>query len=286
VLVARANGKVNLGLEIIGRRPDGYHDIVTIIQEIDLSDRLTFRMSDSINLSANVPALVDDTNLVLRAANLLRATTDKPLGSAIALEKQIPVAAGLGGGSADAAVTFLALNRLWRLGMSYDDLVRLARTIGADVAFFLAGGTQLATGRGDVLEPLPTPPLWAVLVVETAVVHEKTKQLYGSLCADDFTDGSRTLQMADDLRHGRLVNYCQLISGFQRVSFDCFPALRGVFDAVAAAGGLPLLCGAGPTVMSLHDDIASANQVVSSLDKNGYQARLVTSVAPHSWLDD
>ena len=286
MLVARANGKINLGLEIIGRRADGYHDIVTIIQEIALSDRLTFSESESIDLTTNVPALADETNLILRAAHCLRASAKQSLGAAITLEKVIPVAAGLGGGSADAAITLLALNELWQLRMSVDQLVALGRTIGADVSFFLTGGTQLATGRGDVLEPLPTPSLWAVLVVETTWIHDKTKRLYDSLGNDDFTNGSRTNHVAEELRRGQLIDFCQLVSGFQRVSLDRFPAIKDVFDAVSGAGGIPLLCGSGPTVMSLHHDAASANLVATALREIGSDAHVVPSIDQNSKLDN
>ncbi|HLZ08933.1 MAG TPA: hypothetical protein VKT80_10125, partial [Chloroflexota bacterium] len=124
-----------------------------------------------------------------------------------------------------------------------------------------------------------------VLVVEATWLHEKTKRLYDSLGSADFTSGSRTYRAAEDLRQGHPVDFWQLASGFQRVSLVRFPAVKDVFNAVSAAGGTPLLCGAGPTVMSLHHDLASANLVASALRVNGSDIRVVPSVPPTNWLD-
>ena len=286
MLVARANGKINLGLEIIGRRPDGYHEIVTILQQIDLSDRLTFRQAAVLTLAIDDAALVGETNLVWRAAKLLQSAMGIARGAEITLEKQIPIAAGLGGGSADAAVTLLALNELWDLGMSIDDLVPMARGLGTDVAFFLAGGTQLATGRGDVVKPLPTPDHWTVLALVAETITDKTKLLYGSLRPDDFTDGSRTQQIARDLHEGRPVDSQVVTSGFQRATLDRFPGVREVFKAMSSVGANPHLCGAGPTVLSLHDSGGEAERVALELRTHGFDARVVRPVAGNSWRLD
>lgn len=286
MLVARANGKINLGLEIIGRRPDGYHDVVTILQQIDLGDRLTFRPAVALTLSTDNLALAGETNLVMRAARLLRSEAKVVGGAEMTLEKRIPIAAGLGGGSTDAAVTLLALNELWGLKWSIDELVPVARALGTDVAFFLTGGTQLATGRGELVEPLPTPTLWAVLALGSETVADKTKLLYGSLRSEDFTDGSRTQLLARDLREGRTCDFQSIISGFQRVTLDWFPRVKVVFNAVSMVGAKPLLCGAGPTVLSLHDRVADADRVASGLRTNGFEARVVRTVAGNCWRLD
>jgi 4-diphosphocytidyl-2-C-methyl-D-erythritol kinase len=286
VLVAQANGKINLGLEIIDRRPDGFHNVATILQQVNLGDRLTFQDALALTLSADDPMLANEENLIFRAAQLLRSRSGVSAGARITLEKRIPIAAGLGGGSADAGVTLLALNKLWGLGRSTDELVTIARSLGADVAFFLKGGTQLATGRGDDVEPLPTPPLSAVLVLAEEMIADKTRRLYRALQPGDYSDGSRIRRIADELRAGHSVDIDQVFSGFRRVTCGVFPTLGRVFAELAAAGGTPSLCGAGPTVMSLHQDYSDAVRVASTLEGRGFSARVVQSVPSNGWLID
>ncbi len=154
-----AHAKINTYLEVHGKRPDGYHELATEMSAIGLADTLllTLNQDPTLVLDVNPPIVGMDRgdNLVLRAARLLLETTKSRLGARISLFKRIPVAAGLGGGSADAAATLIGLNRLWRLGLSKDTLVYLARRLGADVPFFVQGsGRAYCTGRGDVITPI------------------------------------------------------------------------------------------------------------------------------------
>jgi 4-diphosphocytidyl-2-C-methyl-D-erythritol kinase len=167
----RAHAKINLHLGILGRRPDGYHDVETVLQTLDLHDTLTCELREGpFALRCDRPGVpVDATNLVWRAASLLAQEAGRPAlaeqGTRITLEKRIPMQAGLGGGSADAAATLLALRQLWQLELDGVALRRLGSTLGADVPFFIDGGTALGTGRGDEIQPLPDVPASAVLVV-------------------------------------------------------------------------------------------------------------------------
>jgi 4-diphosphocytidyl-2-C-methyl-D-erythritol kinase len=161
MLKVRAPAKLNLFLRIVGRRPDGYHELETVFQAIDLCDELTFTPADGLHLSGGcMEAPPTPENLVLRAAHLLRTATGSASGAAIHLEKRIPVGAGLGGGSSDAAATLVALNRLWSLDLPDGRLAELAAELGSDVPFALLGGTALGRGRGEVLEPLAPPGCW------------------------------------------------------------------------------------------------------------------------------
>ena len=161
----RAPAKLNLFLRVVGRRPDGFHELETVFQSIDLADELTFALADELRLTGGSDAAPPGPeNLVLRAAEALREATGHTGGASIHLEKQIPVGAGLGGGSSDAAATLLALNRLWNLDLGMDRLADLAANLGSDVPFALQGGTALGRGRGEILEVLATPPFWFVLV--------------------------------------------------------------------------------------------------------------------------
>ena len=178
-LAYRAFAKVNLYLDVLDKRRDGYHNIETIFQSVGLADDLVFMERQSrVSLACASPDLDrGDGNLVVRAAKLLRARSGRRAGARIELVKGIPVAAGLAGGSSDASTTLIALNQLWEVGWSRARLRALARELGADVAYCIEGGTVAATGRGDALTRLPgLPPTWFVLVhpdvpVSTARVY-------------------------------------------------------------------------------------------------------------------
>lgn len=163
----QAWGKINLSLDVLHLRPDGYHELATVMQSIKLADNLTFHLNNSgqIRLECDNPELATDDNLVVKGARLLQERFCPDRGVDIFLEKKLPVAAGLGGGSSDAAVTLKALNYLWDLGLSTSALVSLGSQLGADVPFCLVGGTVLARGIGEQLTLLkPAPKSWLVLV--------------------------------------------------------------------------------------------------------------------------
>jgi 4-diphosphocytidyl-2-C-methyl-D-erythritol kinase len=163
----RAPAKINLFLEVKNRRPDGYHNIDTVFQTVSLFDRLTFRPHPTdLLLTCSRPDLpVDERNLAMRAAITLRAAAGTRKGARLGLEKNIPLGAGLGGGSSDAAAVLTGLARLWNLRISKKELVRIAAGLGADVPFFLEGGTALASGIGDRIEQLPSlQPSWFILI--------------------------------------------------------------------------------------------------------------------------
>ncbi|MFO8008015.1 MAG: 4-(cytidine 5'-diphospho)-2-C-methyl-D-erythritol kinase [Candidatus Brocadiia bacterium] len=182
LLRVRAPAKVNLTLEVLGRRPDGYHEIRTVMQAVSLYDVLTFRRRHDGHLAlecdtAAVPRGED--NLVLRAARLLRQETGCALGAEVHLVKRIPTGGGLGGGSSDAAVTLMALAYLWELGLEQAELLALAARLGSDVPFFIRGGTCLCEGRGERLTRLCCPaPLHYVLMVPRVTVS--TAEVYAA----------------------------------------------------------------------------------------------------------
>lgn len=162
-----SHAKINLGLYVLGKRPDGYHDIWTIFQELEFHDVLYFTKRDApLTLTTNHPTLpVGDENLVCRAARAFAQKTGCPTQLAIHLEKQIPLGAGLGGGSSNAAAALRGLNQLFQVGTSQKELAALGATLGSDVPFFLHGGTAIGTGRGEQIEPLPDlPPCWILLI--------------------------------------------------------------------------------------------------------------------------
>src|SRR5438876_5563646 len=198
-LVLRAAAKINLALEVLGRRNDGYHEIATVMQAVDLSDRLVLEDADVLELrttALDVPT--DGTNLALKAAATLREMAGSSRGTRITLEKRIPVAAGLGGGSTDAAAVLVGLNRLWGLRWSGARLAEVAVTLGMDVPFCLHGGAAMGTGRGERLEPLASSALALVLV--NPRVAASTAEIYGGVVASMYSDGAQARGMAAALR--------------------------------------------------------------------------------------
>lgn len=171
-VTARAFAKINLDLRILGLLPDGYHDVRTVLQSVRLHDTLTFTPSAGrFVIECDAPGVpLDARNLVWKAAALLdhavRRRQGDPAGVRVRLTKRIPAEAGLGGGSSDAAATLIALTRLWRLDLDLPSLLRLGSRLGADVPFFLAGGTVLGAGRGDDISPLTEPPRVSVVIVK------------------------------------------------------------------------------------------------------------------------
>jgi len=269
VLRRRAFAKINLGLEITGRRADGYHDLVTIFQAIDLADEITVASAPdgTLTLAAD-PALGGEQNLILRAARALVAHSGTTRGAAMTLTKGIPVAAGCGGGSSDAATTLVALRALWALPTTDAELARLAARLGADVPFFLRGGTALATGIGERLTPLPPQSkTWFVLVTPRLVLPaDKTRRLYAALGADDRGDGTRTLDQAARLRRGEAVDPALLVNSFAAPLARLFPVLA-VWEARMLKAGAPFVqpSGSGPTLYTVAPSVAAAQAIAKTL---------------------
>ena len=251
-----APAKVNLTLEVLGRREDGYHEVASVMQAVDLADQVRLTPASNVEVvvtgpeASGVPA--DTTlNLAFRAARMLQEQMGSSAGVRIELEKHIPAGAGLGGGSSDAAAVLRGLNQLWASRFDQAALTTLAACLGSDVAFFLSGGTAQATGRGEVVEAVPDLPATDLtLFLLNAGVPDKTRRMYGSLTSQDFTDGSHTKALVDALpRDPGLEPEC-LYNAFDRhvatVSPEAAEAMQHCRDA-----GLPVtLCGAGPSFFS------------------------------------
>jgi len=180
-LCIKSPSKINLHLEVIGKRDDGYHELAMIMQSLDLADFLEFEInregliklnSDSINLS------LSDDNLIIKSANILRKVSNKNLGANIFLRKNIPVGAGLAGGSSNAAATLIGLNKLWDLKLDYNTIFELSKSLGSDVPFFINGGCQLCFGRGEILENIHQNLDYGVLLVKNPNVSISTPETY------------------------------------------------------------------------------------------------------------
>ena len=277
MLTILAPAKLNLVLEVTGRRADGYHEIRSIMQAISLCDRLSFQPSQSVSYKSSSSHWNPEESLVSRAASLLQKATGCSKGAAIEVEKHIPLVAGLGGDSSDAAATLRGLNQLWELGVSQDNLLELAAQLGSDVPFFLCGGTVLAEGRGEKLTPLtPLPQLWAVLVVpDVPKLPDKTKQLYASLKASHFTDGHITRRMIDTLKEGKEFAPSLLFNVFENVAYTKFSRLKVYRDRMVKLGAENVhLAGSGPTLFTLAKDKAQAEDLFIRCKNQGMEVYL------------
>ncbi|HEX3176338.1 MAG TPA: 4-(cytidine 5'-diphospho)-2-C-methyl-D-erythritol kinase [Methylomirabilota bacterium] len=257
----RAAAKVNLTLEVLGKRADGYHEIATVMQAVDLSDRITLDEADVLELRSSTPDVPSDgSNLALRAAMALRQAAGLEAGVRITLDKRIPVAAGLGGGSTDAAGVLLGLNRLWRLRWPLERLDEVAATLGSDVPFFLRGGTAVATGRGERVEPLQGRSLALVLV--NPKLPASTAEMYGRLTPAMYSDGGRTRTLASSLRRGTFRVAASLYNGMEAAAAGVFPQIGQMRAALMAAGALgALMSGSGPTVFGVARSYEQARQI-------------------------
>ena len=256
-ITVRCPGKINWVLRILGKRPDGFHEVVTVLQAIDLWDTLTLQTSDSLALSCDRGEIpTGDDNLVIRAARALaRKAGILDPGAAIHLQKRIPAGGGLGGGSSDAAGALLGLARAWSLRLGRNELEAIAAGLGSDVPFFLAGGTVLGTGRGEKIERLPFAGE-VPLLLGFPPVSLSTAEVYSRLGADltlpenDVNlSGLRALKLPGNKDFGFAIN--DLEPGV----FARWPELRSFRDGLLKEGAIhAMLSGSGSTVFGVFED--------------------------------
>lgn len=279
-----AHAKINLGLEVLGRRPDGYHELRTILQTIDFHDDLTFEDAESgIRLTTNWSSLATGKeNLVYRAASQLAEEAGHRGGAFIHLEKRVPPGKGLGGGSSDAAATLVGLDRLWNTRASPSDLHRLAASIGMDVPFFLHGGTALAVSRGDEVYPLEGPvDLPIVLILPDFSIS--TAEAYGNLRLTNREAGLTLLHFAWSLPEARaglreLVNDLETAAG---VRFDSIQEFKRLLLDLGASSSM--MSGSGSSVFGIFHDEASAENAARSLGLRGIQAIATKTVGGRAY---
>jgi 4-diphosphocytidyl-2-C-methyl-D-erythritol kinase len=272
----QARAKINLILDVTGKRPDGYHELRTVFQSVFLCDTVTlsYGRPAQITLSCNRPDLpVNAENLAWRAASLLGEAYRVSQGVHISLEKRIPVAAGLGGGSSDAAAVLRGLVRFWGLPEEPDVLHSLAAQLGSDVPFCLRGGTALGSGRGETLEALPPCPHFYVVLANPGI-PVSTARVYRHLAevppgASPDVDGLVMAVWEGDAAgvSGRLANV------LERSTFSLYPAVKALKDRMLQ-GAPALMCGSGATVFALSGCAQQARRLYESLLKAGISAWL------------
>ncbi|HEX9696362.1 MAG TPA: 4-(cytidine 5'-diphospho)-2-C-methyl-D-erythritol kinase [Actinomycetota bacterium] len=264
-----APAKLNLWLSVGPRRPDGFHEIESVMQTVSLFDELSIAPAGGIrfDVAPAGAAPEDDTNLVIKAARALWAALGRTPGAAIALTKTIPSAAGLAGGSTDAAAALVGLNELWDAGLSRKALEKIGAAIGSDVPFCVRGGTCAARGRGEVLSPLPVrAPLWWVIAVpdaslSTAAVYAEFDRLNPSPTVED------PFELADALARGDLERIAALLrNDLQEAAVSLLPSLAEGRELLRGAGALgTVVSGSGPAWAGLCRDERHASSVASSV---------------------
>jgi 4-diphosphocytidyl-2-C-methyl-D-erythritol kinase len=282
-----APAKLNLTLEVLGECPDGYHEIRSIVQTVNLSDTVLFGESKIIEFHSSNTAWSAKKSLVSKAVELVVRTTGCDKGAAIGVIKNIPFTAGLGGDSSDAASVLAGLNEFWDLKLSQKSLLEMAWKLGSDVPLFFLGGTLLVEGRGERVTPLPPfPTMWAVILAPPVPRDEnKTAQLYAALKPSSYTQGEITEALAAIIAHDEAAElnmnewgigeerYVQhLFNVFEGVADEKFPGLAKYRDEFREAGATAVhLTGSGPALYSLFFNAADAAGVYSRLKAKGLE---------------
>jgi len=277
-----APAKINLWLSVGPRRGDGYHEIVSVMQSLSLADDLTIDQATQTSIEIHPPdaAPEDDTNLVVRATQALMAATGAASGAAMRLHKRIPVGAGLGGGSADAAAALVGLNELWRAGISRKALEKLGASIGADVPFCVRGGTALARGIGEDLTPLACPNMLSWVIASdgsslpTAAVYAGFDALGGGAAADPFP-------LADALSRGDVEAIAaSLGNDLTDAALALAPGMGNVRDALLEAGALGVvMTGSGSAWCALARDDEHAREIAGRAGETLAWCEVASSLA-------
>ena len=267
----RAYGKINLGLDVLRKREDGYHDVRMIMQTVGLYDQidLFFRQASGIQIETNLPYLpVNENNLVYKAAQMLMEEFQVTNGVFIRLRKMIPVAAGMAGGSSDAAAVLVGINKMFHLGLSMEELMERGVKIGADVPYCIMRGTALSEGIGEKLTALPPMPQCQVLLAKPAI-SVSTKYVYENLCANSLKpqqhpdiDG-----MIEAIGEGNLLEVSKHLGNvLELVTARKYPVIEEIKNVMRRHGALgALMSGSGPTVFGLFDNPKAASDAYEEL---------------------
>jgi 4-diphosphocytidyl-2-C-methyl-D-erythritol kinase len=294
-VTVRVPAKINLQLAVGPLRPDGYHDLVTVFQAISLCDDVSVSPAetDSVRVGGEGAGLVpvDGDNLALRAVCALRGETGRTAADsavAVTIGKRIPVAAGLAGGSADAAAALVACNELWRAGLSQQDLCEVAADVGSDVAFAVLGGTAVGRGRGERLTPALAGPARYHWVLAFADGQLSTPAVYGTLDrlreAQPVADPALSAELMSALRVGDIGRLGEALDNdLQAAAISMFPALRKTLAAGRELGALgALVSGSGPTCLFLTRNASHATDLAVALSGAGVCRSVARAAGPAS----
>jgi 4-diphosphocytidyl-2-C-methyl-D-erythritol kinase len=283
----RSYAKINLTLDVLGRRSDGYHELITIMQTVDLYDTicLTATENSGVRMMCTRSELSNDDNLAVRAAQAIRQRLNLTQGLNIELHKRIPVAAGLGGGSGNAAAVLLALRDWWQLPLSTADLQTIAANLGSDVPFFLTGGLALCEGRGEHITPLAyhLPPSMRWILLVKPAISISTAEVFRHLTTQDYSDGraSRSVLAALAKEQNQL-SLENLHNSLEQSVLQHYPQVAQAREDMLHAGAPYVrLSGSGPTLFSTFSNLSQAAQVQQQLDGQGYEVYLTHAIYPN-----
>ena len=265
----KALGKINLGLDVLGRRENGYHDVRMVMQTVYLYDQIRIEKTKKpgIELSTNLFYLpVNENNLAYQAADLLMKEFDVKEGVKITLDKHIPVAAGMAGGSSNAAAVLFGINRMFSLGLSQKELMERGVTLGADVPYCVMRGTVLAEGIGEILTPLPACPKCHVLIAKPPI-NVSTKFVYTNLRANELTCHPDIDGQIRALQDGDLEAVCKKMGNvLETVTIPAYPIIQTIKDKMMQCGAVnAMMSGSGPTVFGIFNEREQAEMAAELL---------------------
>lgn len=280
----KAPAKINLSLDVLRKRSDGYHEVEMVMTMVDLADRLEMEElpGDTIIISSQAGYIpLDEKNLAFQAAKLIKERYSVKEGVYIHLDKRIPVAAGLAGGSSDAAATLRGLNRLWKLNIPPNELRLLGEELGSDVPFCVTGGTAVARGRGERLEMVPSPPqCWVILVKPP--INVSTADVYGRLSVEGIRLHPSTEEVLRSIRENDFHSLCRSLGNvLEEVTMELHPEVRQLKEAMLRLGADgALMSGSGPTVFGLVQRESKVARIYNGLRgfcKEVHAVRLLTN---------
>lgn len=263
----KAYAKINLSLDVLGKRKDGYHEISTVMQSIDLADILEFEKSEIVKVFCSGHRVPEgEDNLIVKVINFLKEKYQIEEGVLVRLDKKIPLAAGLAGGSADAAATIVALDKLWNLNMSTDEKKEIALKVGADVPFCLEGGTKLAKGIGEIFEDLNVPHMNLLLVKPDIEIF--TKKIYDKWDRLNFKSHHATCSVVQAIQEGNIYKIAENIKNDLELvtSREC-EVINQIKEELLKKGALGCaMSGSGPTVYGIFDDLQKLIKAYKDLE--------------------
>ncbi len=275
----KAYGKINLGLDVIRKRPDGYHDLDMIMQTVNVYDDIIITKTEKngeIKVTTDKEVLSNEKgNLAYMAARMLFDEFGVNDGIEIRINKRIPIAGGMAGGSADCAATLKGINEMFKLNLDEKALMERGVKLGADVPYCIIGGTAIARGIGEILTPLPAPPKCYVIIAKPPV-SVSTAYVYGHIKPDSIGKRPDIEKMADAIRNKDLYALSKLLYNvMEDVTVPEYPVISQIKDIMINGGALnSIMSGSGPTVFGLFDNIEKAEKVMENLTQNNLTEQL------------
>ncbi|PZC44416.1 MAG: 4-diphosphocytidyl-2-C-methyl-D-erythritol kinase [Chloroflexi bacterium] len=278
--------KINLTLEILGKRPDNFHNLTSIIVSVNLTDQITIEESSSLEVICPNLGIENKFNLAYLAAKTLKEQYHISKGAKITIFKKIPISAGLGGGSSNAAMTLIGLNEFWGLNLKVAQLTPIASSLGSDITFFLSNGTAMIQGKGEIVRELPPANIkYAVIVSPDITIKNKTKHMFSQVNTDHYTKGLLTRKLEARIRGRGDIPSQLLFNVFDDISIHLLPELKVLRQTFTDIWNKEIyLCGAGPSLFTLVESKKTATALSLLLNKKtGFKTYVVEPTSPIDW---